>query len=116
LEVFVLSPFRFGVVSFFNGGLYFEPIAFWGCLFFIGCFCFEPMNEGCNNAHSFVAWAYLSYQLLSNTELTLLAILTMVINILGNDAYIIASGLHGLLLITPSWASPVRKRVWALGK
>jgi hypothetical protein len=56
--------------------------------------------------------AYLAYQLLSNTELVLLAISTMVINVLGNEAYIIASGLHGLRLIknlTPSWASPMRK-------
>jgi hypothetical protein len=38
---------------------------------------------------------------------------------LGNEAYIIASGLHGLYLIknlTPSRASPMRKRVWALRK
>jgi hypothetical protein len=72
------------------------------------------MNEGCSNAPSFVALAYLAYELLSNTELALLGILTMAVNILGNEAYIIASGLHGLHLVknlTPSRASPVRKRV-----
>jgi hypothetical protein len=65
-EVFVLSPLHFRVASFFIGGL-----------------CFEPMNEGCNNVPSFVALAYQAYQLLSNTELVLLAISTMVINVLG---------------------------------
>jgi hypothetical protein len=37
----------------------------------------------------------------------------------GRKAYINASGLHELCLIknlTPSRASPVRKRVWALSK
>jgi hypothetical protein len=37
----------------------------------------------------------------------------------GRKAYISASGLHGLHLtknLTPSWASPVRKRVRALSK
>jgi hypothetical protein len=56
---------------------------------------------------------------LSNTKLALLAILMMVITFLGNEAYIIALGLHGLRLIknlTPSRASPVRKRVRALRK
>jgi hypothetical protein len=33
-EVFVLSLLFFGVASFFIGGLCFEPLAFWGCLFF----------------------------------------------------------------------------------
>jgi hypothetical protein len=28
--------------------------------FFIGGLCFEPMNEGCHNAPSFVALAYLA--------------------------------------------------------
>jgi hypothetical protein len=81
LEVFVFSPLHFGVTSFFIGGL-----------------CFEPMNEGCDDAPSFVALAYLPYQLLLNIELALLAISTMVINVFGNKAYIIASGLHGLHL------------------
>jgi hypothetical protein len=40
---FVLSLLRFGVASFLIGGL-----------------CFEPMNEGCNNAPSFMALAYLA--------------------------------------------------------
>jgi hypothetical protein len=64
-----------------------------------------------------VALVYLAYQLLSNTGLALLAISMMVINVLGNEAYIIASGLHGLCLVKnlmPSWASPVGKRVRAL--
>jgi hypothetical protein len=50
-------------------------------------------------------------------ELALLAISMMVINILGNEAYIIASGLHELYHIKnlmASWASHVRKRVWSL--
>jgi hypothetical protein len=41
------------------------------------------------------------------------------IDVLGKEAYITASGLHGLRFIkslTPSWASPVRKRVLAIGK
>jgi hypothetical protein len=33
-EVFVFSPLRFEVASFFIGGLCFEPLAFWDCLFF----------------------------------------------------------------------------------
>jgi hypothetical protein len=33
-EIFVLSPLRFWFASFFIGGLCFEPLAFWGCLFF----------------------------------------------------------------------------------
>jgi hypothetical protein len=40
-NVFVLSPLHFGVASFFIGGL-----------------CFEPMNEGCNNAPLFVAFSF----------------------------------------------------------
>jgi hypothetical protein len=102
LEVFVLRPLHFGVAS-----------------FFIGCLCFEPTNKGCNNVPLFVALAYLVYQLLSNTELALLAILMMVINILENKAYFIASGLHGSRLVknlTSSRASPVREIVWALRK
>jgi hypothetical protein len=79
-----LSPLRFGVVS-----------------FFIGCLCFERTNEGCNNAHSFMALAYLAYQLLSNTELALLVISMMAVNVLGNKAYIIASR-HGLRLVNTS--------------
>jgi hypothetical protein len=43
----------------------------------------------------FVSLAYLVYQLLSNTELALLAILRMVINLLGNEDYIIALGYIG---------------------
>jgi hypothetical protein len=42
----------------------------------------------------------------------------MAINCLGNKSYITTPGLHGLHHIknlTPSWASPVRKRVRALG-
>jgi hypothetical protein len=41
-EVFVLSPLHYGVASFFIGGI-----------------CFESMNEGCLNAPSFMALAYL---------------------------------------------------------
>jgi hypothetical protein len=77
------------------------------------------MNEGCNNAPSFMALAYLADQLLSNTELVLLVISMMVVNVLGNEAYIIASGLRGLCLVKnlmPLRASLVRKRVWALRK
>jgi hypothetical protein len=77
----------------------FESLAFWDCLFFIGGLLFKTTSEGCNNAPSFVALSYIEYQLLSNTELALLAILMMVINVLGNEAYIIASGSYGLLLI-----------------
>jgi hypothetical protein len=94
-----------------------SPLCFGDAPFFIRGLCFEPMNEGCNNVPSFVDLAYLVYQLLSNTELALLMILTIVTNDLGNESYIIASGLHGLRLIknlTPSWASPVRERVQAL--
>jgi hypothetical protein len=46
-----------------------------------------------------MALAYLALQLLLNMEPTLLAILTMVINVLGKEAYIADSGLHGLCLI-----------------
>jgi hypothetical protein len=56
---------------------------------------------------------------LSNTELVLLAILTVVINVLGKKSYIAASGLHGLHLVknlTPSRTSPVRKRLGATRK
>jgi hypothetical protein len=63
-----------------------------------------------------MALAYLAYQLLLNTELALLTISTMVINVLGNEVYIIASGLHGLCLVENLMASPVRKRVRALRK
>jgi hypothetical protein len=66
-----------------------------------------------------MALAYLAYHLLSNTELALLVISMMVINVLGNEAYIIALGLRGLCLIKnlmPLWASLVRKRVQARGK
>jgi hypothetical protein len=95
-----MSPFCFGVAS-----------------FFIGCLYFEPTNRGCNNASSFVALAYLVYQLLSNTKLALLAISMVVTNVLGNEDYIIAFRLHGFRLIKnliPLRASPVRKRVRAL--
>jgi hypothetical protein len=88
-----LSPLHFEVASFFIRGLSFEP--------------------------SFVALAFLVYQLLSNTELVLLAISTMVIAFLWNEAYIITLGLHGLYVVknlTPSLASPVRKRVQVLRK
>jgi hypothetical protein len=101
-KVFLLSPIHFGVAS-----------------FFIGYPSFKPMNECYNNAPSFVALAYLAQQLLSNIELALLAISTMVINILGKEAYITALGLHRLYLVknlTPSRASPMRKRVQALRK
>jgi hypothetical protein len=88
-------------------------------IFFIRGLCFEPTSEGCNNAHLFVALAFLVYQVFSNTELVLLAILMIVVTLLGNETYIIASGLHGLRLVKnlmPSWASPMRKRVHALSK
>jgi hypothetical protein len=97
-----MSPLHFGVASFFIRDL-----------------CYEPTNECCNNAPWFVALAYLAYQLLPNIELALLAISMMVINILGNEAYTVALGLHGLLHIknlTSSWASHLRKRVRALRK
>jgi hypothetical protein len=66
------------------------------------------------------SWLWLAQRnnYLSSTELALLAISVMTINVLGNNAYITASGLHGLRLVknlTPSQASPVRKRVQALG-
>jgi hypothetical protein len=95
-----LSPLHFGVATFFIGSLH-----------------FEQMNQGCNNALLFVALVYLAYLLLSTTELALLAISMMAINVLENEAYIIASRLHGLRLIKtpmPLRASPVRKRVRAL--
>jgi hypothetical protein len=66
-----------------------------------------------------MALAYPMYQLLSNTELALLSISTMVISILENEAYIITSGLHGLRLVknlTPLRAFLMRKRVRALRK
>jgi hypothetical protein len=53
----------------------------------------------CHNTPSFVALTYLEYPLLSNIELALLSISTMMIDVLRNEAYIIASGLHGLHLI-----------------
>jgi hypothetical protein len=71
-----LGPLRFVVASFFIGGICFGPLAFWGCLFFhrrsfilvplhfgvafflSEVFYFEPANEGCNNASSFAALAY----------------------------------------------------------
>jgi hypothetical protein len=104
-----LSPLRFGVASFFIGGLY-----------------FEPTNEGCNNAPLFMALTYLAYQLLSNTWVPPLFRASNASNFdddnqcfWGNKAYIIVLGLHGFCLIknlTPSWATPVRKRVRALRK
>jgi hypothetical protein len=48
-----------------------SPLCFGVASFFIGDLCFEPTNEGCNNAHSFMTLAYPAYQLLSNTELAL---------------------------------------------
>jgi hypothetical protein len=90
-----------------------SPLHF-GVAFFIRGLCFEPKNEGCNNAPSFVALAFVAYQLLSNTELALLAISMMVITFLGNEAYFIASGVTWLRLVknlTRSQPSPVRKRV-----
>jgi hypothetical protein len=56
---------------------------------------------------------------MSNAKLALLAISMEVINILGKEAYIVASGLHGHCLIknlTPSWAFLVRKRARAIRK
>jgi hypothetical protein len=50
-------------------------------------------------------------------ELALLAISMMVINVLGNEAYTIASGLHEACLIKnlmSSRAFPVRKREHAM--
>jgi hypothetical protein len=66
-------------------------------------------------------WLWLSgcTRFFSNTELVLLAILMIVVTFLGNETYIIASGLHVLRLVKnlmPSWASPMRKRVHALSK
>jgi hypothetical protein len=52
-EVFLLSLLNFG-------GLSFEPLTFWGCLFFIEGLSFEPMSEGCGNTPSIVALAYLA--------------------------------------------------------
>jgi hypothetical protein len=49
-------------------------------------------------------------------ELALLEISTMVVNVLGKEAYITIVGLRGLRLVknlTPMRASLVRKRVWA---
>jgi hypothetical protein len=94
-----LSPLRF-VVAFFSSEVFcLNPLHFGIASFFIGGLLFKTTSEGCNNAPSFVALSYIEYQLLSNTELALLAILMMVINVLGNEAYIIASGSYGLLLI-----------------
>jgi hypothetical protein len=104
----------------------FEPLAFWGYLFFhqrsfVLCplhfgvtafssevFCFEPVNESCNNAPLFAALAYMvQHPFLLNMELASLVISMMVLNALGggDKAYIIASGLHGFHLVknlTPS--------------
>jgi hypothetical protein len=79
-----LCPLHYGVASVFTGYLsFFSPLRFRIASFFIRDLCFEPMNEGCNNVLSFVALAFLAYQVLSNTELALLAISTMVINFFG---------------------------------
>jgi hypothetical protein len=53
----------------------------------------------CHNTPWFVALTYLEYRLLSNIELALLLISTMMIDVLRDEAYIIASGLHGLHLV-----------------
>jgi hypothetical protein len=81
LEVFILNPLCFGIATFFIRGL-----------------CFEPTNKDCNNAPSFMALAYLAYQLLSNTELALLVISMMVINVLGEQSLYYCFGV--------TWASP----------
>jgi hypothetical protein len=46
--------------------------------FFIGGFYFKSINKSCNNISSFMALAYQVYQLLSNTELGLIVISTIV--------------------------------------
>jgi hypothetical protein len=61
--------------------VFLNPLYFEIASFFIGDFYFKTMNKCYNNTHSFMALTYLTYQFLSNTELALLAILMMVINI-----------------------------------
>jgi hypothetical protein len=53
------------------------------------------MNEGCNNVPSFVALAFLAYQVLSNTELALLAISMMVITFLVMKLILLLWGYMG---------------------
>jgi hypothetical protein len=79
-----------------------DPLCFGVASFFLGGLCFEPRNEACNNAPSFVSLAYLAYQLLSNTELALLAISTMIINVLGSEAYIMLRSYMGSALLKTS--------------
>jgi hypothetical protein len=78
LEVFILSPLHFG-----------------GCLFSSEVFVLsQRMKVAIMRLHS---WLWLTcITVLSNTVLELLAILMIVMNILGNEAYITASGLHEL--------------------
>jgi hypothetical protein len=55
--------------------------------------------------------------MLSNTRLTLLAILTLYAQRFGEGSFYYSFGIHKLRLIknlTPLWVSPVRKRVCAL--
>jgi hypothetical protein len=77
-EIFIWIPLRLGVHLSSSKVFYLEPLVFRGASFFLGCLCFEQTNESCNNAPSFVTLAYQAYQLLSNTELMVIAILTMV--------------------------------------
>jgi hypothetical protein len=77
-EIFIWIPLRLGVHLSSSKVFYLKPLVFRGASFFLGCLCFEQTNESCNNAPSFVTLAYQAYQLLSNTELMVIAILTMV--------------------------------------
>jgi hypothetical protein len=114
-----LSPLRFRIASFFIGGLCFLATCILGLLLFHRRYLF--LSQGAKFVIMCLrSWLWLAERnsYLSNMELALLVISTMVINILGNEAYIIASTLRGLRLVknlTPSWASPVRKRVRSLG-
>jgi hypothetical protein len=69
---------RLGVHLSSSKVFYLEPLVFRSVSFFLGGLCFEPTNESCNNVPSFVTLAYQAYQLLSNIELMVIAILMMV--------------------------------------
>jgi hypothetical protein len=132
---FFCTPCVLGL-PFFIGDLSFQPLAFWGCLFFhrgsffwahcifgLALFSSEVFfwaNEWrlqwCTFVHGFGlpgVTALVKYRAGVASDFD------SGISVLGKEAYITSLGLHVLHLIknlTPSRASPIRKRVRALRK
>jgi hypothetical protein len=135
-EIFCASPFVFlGCLFFHRMSFAWAPLHFLGAYFFIAnlfceplCvfevrlfsskdFCVRQWTRGFNNAPLFKAPMF-CVKRLSNFQLTLLAVSTMLwLEVFFGTKLCWSFRVDKLWLIknlTPLWASPVRKRVWAL--